>query len=150
MTSSERWNDKLGHKEKKILTYIKIKKTLSSCWLFHCNKSNIHAAECESTLCDFLFLWLLSNDNSWMYHMYPIICWAGAHDKDSLFLGSKRICHVVLCVFLHTTTHSSPAAALTTGQREGNPWHPNLLEAFLKSCVFMCVHVKVCLKTQQK
>lgn len=46
---------------------------------------------------------------------------------------------------LHTApTHPNPAAALTAGQHKGNPWHSNLLETFLKLCVFVCVHMRKC------
>lgn len=74
----------------------------------------------------------------------------GAHGKDKQFVPQQlkkkqKTCNVVLSVFLHTATHPNPAAALTEGQHEGNPWHSNLLETFLKLCVFVCTHVRVCL-----
>lgn len=77
----------------------------------------------------------------WLKHMTK---------KNSLFLSSKKkkkTCHIVLWVSLHTATHPSPAAALTAGQRKGNPWHPNLLETFLKLCVFLCVHMHKCVSS---
>lgn len=72
-----------------------------------------------------------------------IICLVEAHDKDSLSLSSVRICHAVLYIVFNTTTHSSPAEALKTGQHEGNPWHPNPWK-HSSDCVYLCVYMWKC------